>query len=215
MKIILLVVALLGLNALTGSPVAGDAKPDGEPAEALSGYQKGVAGSKHDFSDAGWGNSCNACHVPHIQGVRPSSSPLNQPDRQATVELFRIEAQRDVFVPGRFTPGPTSLICIGCHDGTVATSTIGSSHALLAGVREGFAVPEGFAWRDHPIGIHYPAGEREFHPASVVLAKGKVKLPEGRIECVSCHDPHNQSGAPKMLVMSNRRSRLCLSCHIK
>ncbi|MBN4058944.1 cytochrome c3 family protein [bacterium AH-315-J04] len=40
-------------------------------------------------------------------------------------------------------------------------------------------------------------------------------MPNGRVECTSCHDPHNQSGAPYMLVKSNARSALCLTCHKK
>ncbi|MBN1343780.1 MAG: hypothetical protein JXQ73_13945 [Phycisphaerae bacterium] len=112
-------------------------------------------------------------------------------------------------------PGPSSLLCLGCHDGTIATSTIGSSHALLAGVRAGFAVPDGFVWRDHPIGVPYPNDRQNFRPASHVLKGGKIPLPEGRIECISCHDPHNEEGIKGLLVMSNRRSALCLTCHIK
>jgi predicted CXXCH cytochrome family protein len=42
-----------------------------------------------------------------------------------------------------------------------------------------------------------------------------VRLPDGRVECVSCHDPHNQSGTQAMLAVSNRRSALCLTCHVK
>ncbi|NOX60041.1 MAG: hypothetical protein GXP29_14440 [Planctomycetes bacterium] len=184
-------------------------------------YSRGMAGSVHDFSkqtgraDGG----CSACHIPHVQRVRkrPDSKTTDAvtADSEPAVELFRIQGQRQTFVPGRYTPGPTSLICLGCHDGTVASSTIGSSHAMLAGVREGFSVPDGFVWRDHPIGIPYPKNNREYHPESFVTAKGKIRMPEGRMECVSCHDPHNSAGVDKMLVMSNRRSALCLTCHIK
>jgi len=184
-----------------------------ETPPATSEYTRGVIGGKHDLST--WtgrpGDACRACHVPHLQGVRPTTRPSGEPG----VELFRITGQRAVFVPGRYTPGPSSLMCLGCHDGTVATATIGSAHALLAGVREGFAVPEGFVWRDHPIGVLYPSDRREFRPASVVETAGNIRLPEGRMECVSCHDPHNAAGVDKMLVMSNRRSALCLACHIK
>ncbi len=174
-------------------------------------YHRGVVGSPHDFTDliGRAGTACNACHIPHVQAVRPTSRPSTQP----AVEMFRIGGQRKVFVPGRYTPGPTSLICLGCHDGTVATSAIGSSHAMLAGVREGFTVPDGFVWRDHPIGVPYPGDRREYHPESFVGRK--LRLPEGRIECISCHDPHNLTGLPGMLTVSNRRSALCLTCHIK
>lgn len=175
---------------------------------------RGVVGSAHDFSDpaGGPGNACNACHVPHIQAVRTTTQPTAA--TQPAMEMYRVEGQRRVFVPDRYTPGPSSLVCLGCHDGTVATSTIGSSHALLAGVREGFDVPEDFVWRDHPIGIPYPAGRRDYRPEGFALQKG-IRLPQGRIECISCHDPHNITGIKGMLVMSNRRSALCLSCHVK
>ncbi len=177
-------------------------------------YSKGTVGTAHDFTEVtgGFGNACSACHVPHVQAVRTTAT---QPSTQPAVELFRIGGQRKVFVPGRYTPGPTSLICLGCHDGTMATSTIGSSHALLAGVREGFHVPDGFAWRDHPIGIPYPSADRrEYHPQAFAEARN-IRLPEGRIECISCHDPHNETGLPAMLTVTNRRSQLCLTCHIK
>lgn len=176
-------------------------------------YTRGVAGSVHDFTGplGTPGDACSACHIPHVHAIRPTTQPATQP----AAEMFFIEGQRRVFETDRYTPGPTSLICLGCHDGTVATSTIGSAHALLAGVREGFAVPDGFVWRDHPIGVPYPNDRREYHPVSRVLARGRIRLPEGRLECISCHDPHHAAGAEPMLVMSNRRSALCLECHIK
>lgn len=182
--------------------------PSAATAYAYGGYG-GTVGGPHDFTAFG-GDACSACHVPHVQAIVPTTQPAAT---QPAVDMYRIPGQRQVFVPGRFMPGPSSLLCLGCHDGTVATSTIGSSHALLAGVREGFAVPEGFAWRDHPIGIPYPAGDREYRPASFVAKK--LPLPDGRIECISCHDPHNVAGVNGLLWMSNRRSALCLTCHIK
>ena len=46
-------------------------------------------------------------------------------------------------------------------------------------------------------------------------ATGTVTLPGGRVECISCHDPHNAAGEANMLVTSNARSALCLTCHDK
>jgi len=200
--------------------VSGAASPSMAPTaesgtlDRIDGPHRGVVGSRHDFNVPGLPvtSPCRICHIPHMQAVRATTQPTTRP----ALQLYRIEGQRRVFDPGHFTPGPTSLICLGCHDGTVASSMIGSSHALLAGVRAGFEVPEGYMWRDHPIGIPYPANNtRDFRPEAFVKAEGKIRLPEGRIECISCHDPHNQSGVDKMLVMSNRRSALCLACHIK
>ena len=178
-----------------------------------AGYTRGVLGGPHDFRDPqrGPSNACSACHVPHLQTIRTPAAPTTQP----ATRMFRMVGQRRVFQPDRYMPGPSSLICLGCHDGTVATSTIGSSHALLAGVREGFDVPEDFVWRDHPIGVRYPKDRRNFRPESRIRAQGKIRLPEGRIECISCHDAHNTAGVDKMLAISNRRSALCLACHVK
>ncbi|GMU20643.1 MAG: hypothetical protein AMXMBFR13_07400 [Phycisphaerae bacterium] len=194
----------LGGQTLAG--IKGDRRVD------VSGYHSRVVGGPHDLTEEmGFGSACNTCHIPHVQAVRPTATPATQP----AVELFRISGQRRVFQPGWFMPGPTSLLCMGCHDGTVATSAIGSSHALLAGLREGFAVPDGFVWRDHPIGIPYPSfAPRDYRPIGFVIAQG-IRLPEGRIECISCHDPHQESGVEDMLPMSNRRSALCLTCHVK
>ncbi len=189
--------------------------------DPLQTYYSGVLGGAHDFSDrmAGSGDACKACHVPHINALRPKIADLNKDaDAKAApepnFEMFRIPGQRRIFAPDAYTPGPSSLVCMGCHDGTVATSTFGSSHAMLAGVREGFQVPDDFVWRDHPIGVKYPAANRDYHPTSHVEARG-IPLPDGRIECISCHDPHNRAGLPAMLATENRRSALCLTCHKK
>lgn len=200
------------------TPSAGESAASGAPAACCDDtadpfwtpYHRGVAGTAHDFTSfGGFSNACSACHVPHVQAIRPTSQPSTQP----AVEMFRIGGQRQILKTGWYTPGPTSLICLSCHDGTVAMSTIGSAHAMLAGRREGFAVPDGFAWRDHPIGVPYPSGRRDYRPEAFVSKT--LRLPNGRIECITCHDPHNESGLPAMLSVSNKRSALCLTCHVK
>ncbi len=181
-------------------------------ASEMASFRSGVVGGPHDFSDPARGmqDACRACHVPHVQEFRPTTQPAGE----VAYEMYRIGGQRRVFEPDRYTPGPTSLVCLGCHDGTVATSTIGGAHSMLAGVREGFDMPDGFVWRDHPIGIPYSRDRREYRPESYVIQQG-IRLPEGRLECVSCHEPHNAHGHAKMLTVSNKRSALCLTCHIK
>ncbi len=184
-----------------------------EAQQSIARATRGVAGSKHDFSALSGkvSDACGACHVPHVQAVRPADRDGNQ----ALLELYRIAGQREVFEPDRFMPGASSLICLSCHNGVVAQSTVGTAHAILAGAREGYAVPDGWAARDHPIGVPYPAQAKGYRSLARVQAGGVIRLPEGRLECISCHDPHNAAGVDKMLVMSNQRSALCLACHEK
>jgi predicted CXXCH cytochrome family protein len=226
------VAAANGSTADSSSAVA-----DGPSPEMVESYRSGVLGSAHDFSEqlGGPADVCRACHVPHINVLRPRAAakpagvvpvvPSSDPSAVApqeeaaatptlTFEMFRMPGQRRVFREDRYMPGPTSLMCLGCHDGTVATATIGSAHAMLAGVRQGFAVTDDFVWRDHPIGIEYPSDPQEYRSRASVEAAG-IPLPEGRIECISCHDPHNERGLDHLLVVSNKGSRLCLTCHVK
>jgi predicted CXXCH cytochrome family protein len=219
MKTIATAVLLVGI--WLGGAADQRSTPTSLPADAaypLTEYRRGLIGSKHDFSKilGGAANACSACHVPHMMALRPATEPMGRPTTlPSPVEIFRIADQRHIFAPDRFTPGPTSLLCMGCHDGTVAPSTVGSGHALLAGIRPGFTLPPEFVWRDHPIGVPYPRNNREYHPEMTVTAGGRILLPDGCVECISCHDPHNRWGQDHMLVKSNRRSALCLSCHIK
>lgn len=210
------------------SPPATDGKPTeivehAEPrhpdADAPSASSKiaeatrGVIGSKHDFSAPSGreGDACRACHVPHVLAVKPGADRLGE----NLLAFYRMGGQREVLVTDRYTPGPSSLMCLSCHNGAVASSVLGSAHAILAGKREGFAAPQGWDVRDHPIGVAYPEHRDGYRPRAVVEADGRLPLPDGRVECTSCHDPHNRAGIEAMLVMSNRRSALCLACHEK
>jgi predicted CXXCH cytochrome family protein len=90
--------------------------------------------------------------------------------------------------------------CVSCHDGVI-------------GKNVQFCIGECNSEYPHPVLRRYPPPGKEhlFAPAAVVAAKG-IKLPEGRTACVSCHDLANKE--KYNLVMDNRGSRLCLSCHI-
>lgn len=67
---------------------------------------------------------------------------------------------------------------------------------------------------DHPIGIPYPDSPQfaPFPPGGKFPSG--VRLVNGRVECVSCHDPHNPSIQP-FLVTADSGSALCYTCHVK
>ncbi|MEE9295217.1 MAG: cytochrome c3 family protein [Phycisphaerae bacterium] len=170
----------------------------------------GIEGSKHDFSNEAWSkdDTCGACHVPHRQQI-PKAAPLWDPDADLTRTFGAGKTPTNL-------PGGGTRMCIRCHDGTIAKDT------LPAAKRERFVYKQhpglfssGHQTSDHPVGIEYPQFDKGFRPMTSVLASGTVILPDGRVECISCHDPHNQAGNDHMLVRSNARSALCLTCHEK
>ena len=190
-------------RALTASAVCGCA--------LLGGWVSGgIEGSKHDFSNESWtdGDTCVACHTPESEKP-PGAAPLW--DRNA--DLNRTFGSSLTQSRGA---GAGTVMCLRCHDGTIARDTI------AAATKERFVNTEnpglfgvGHGTSDHPVGVDYPAFDKGYRPAPSVIASGTVTLPAGKVECMSCHDPHNMSGERYMLVRSNARSALCLTCHRK
>ena len=88
-----------------------------------------------------------------------------------------------------------SADCISCHEDLRPASASGRS-------------------TDHPIGVTYPSGRgpgNDFRPQSTL--DPAVRLFDGKVECETCHNLF--SSIDPYLVMSNQRSKLCLSCHDK
>lgn len=176
---------------------------DGRSEERLS---SGIIGSKHDFTESGAvaRDLCLPCHTPHV-----------------AAENAALRSGR----PARSRSGPSagtkeisldsaSLLCLSCHDGVIASDVYGGAHAMVWSDRSASgATPGMMRLSSHPVGIRYPEGTAGYHGAGVVTQDGRLKLPEGRIQCTTCHDPHNTGRHAGMLNKSNARSALCLTCH--
>ncbi len=73
---------------------------------------------------------------------------------------------------------------------------------------------------DHPVSIPYIANRAGLRSTNTPLSDffGATTisdlLRDGKVQCVSCHDPHG-TGKPRMLRADNSRSALCLGCHDK
>ncbi|MHC4078896.1 MAG: cytochrome c3 family protein, partial [Planctomycetota bacterium] len=105
-----------------------------------------------------------------------------------------------------------SRLCLGCHDGSVASAapvaerSMGSRHRTL---------PTDL-FRAHPIGMEYSSGA--WRPGTTRLRPRhalppQVRLPDGKVGCGSCHSLY--AGERFMLSLPTTRGRLCLSCHRK
>lgn len=134
------------------------------------------------------------------------------------------------------TPGSTSLLCLSCHDGTIAVNSYGNPDQLARSVSSGSTVisnayvigKDKYLGNHHPIGFDYDlaqSGDPEevggLRPADAAfLATGSTirdhLAGDNRVECATCHSVHNVGNSGETLLWrSDQNSELCLTCHAK
>ncbi len=174
------------------------------PASAL------IDGSPHDLSAVAGGSTCSFCHTPHgaLTGTPLWSHKLST----AVYDIY----QSSSLEANVGQPTGSSKYCLGCHDGTVALAeSIGGGSGGGTYITPGKANLGTDLSDDHPISFVYSMAlsteDVQIRPASAVSER--FKLDKSReLQCTTCHDPHdNRYG--NFLVMSNRRSQMCLACH--
>jgi predicted CXXCH cytochrome family protein len=132
------------------------------------------------------------------------------------------------------TPGSVSLLCLSCHDGSVAINSYGNSSQPLSSQSGGGATigatymigKDNYLGNHHPIGFNYDAVQaadtqiRDADTASMGAA-GLVRdhlygAANTQMECATCHEVHNKGNSGETLLWrSDENSRLCLTCHDK
>ncbi len=122
-------------------------------------------------------------------------------------------------------------------EGTAGSESCGKCHNRQEGVYGGIGGAHDASIRyltkdlrdDHPISMSYPTFELDpgFNQPSIMKEDGGRSFPNGiqtfegdKVQCASCHDPHNPDeknieGRDPFLRTSNRNSALCLTCHQK
>ncbi len=178
-----------------------------------------IVGTKHDLSamtNTG-GQVCIACHTPHNA---QSAQLVPLWNHTATSTTFTLYSS----VTSKANPGqPTgySKACLSCHDGTVALDSFGGKTPAGAGMITGPSKMGSDLSDDHPFSFTYDAALATaagglVTPASTsyVDAAKTVPLFNGKLECSSCHDAHDNTYT-NFLRKSNAGSALCLSCHNK
>lgn len=109
--------------------------------------------------------------------------------------------------PGRLDH--ESSTCLSCHDGSVA-SDVGHTPEGASSLPRFANMPFG----SHPIGIDYQITNQDPHVAPLKPRSSldsRIRLFNNQLGCGSCHSPY--SPLKNILVMSNQRSALCLTCH--
>jgi len=182
-----------------------------------------IAGSAHDFSGRSWSGSmvCLPCHTTH--DANDVKAPLWTHER-SEAQIVPYESPTGSLDATIDAPGAgVTAACLSCHDGTVALDAFGGVPGSALRIDSASRIGPDLS-HSHPVGFVYDsslaARDGELHdPATAESGLGGTisedMLVNGRLECSSCHDAHNRNGHPKMLIMSNARSALCLTCHDK
>lgn len=185
-------------------------------------FAQSIVTTKHNLSSRGPGEVkadeeteiCLFCHTPHSS--KPMSPLWNKRDPGVTYSIYSSPTLQAL--PGQ--PDGTSILCLSCHDGTIALGSV-ISRSTDRNFRGGVTtMPRGMSnmstnlSNDHPISFLYSA--------SVAITDGQLLTPEnilppvtlrnGKVQCTSCHDPHKNL-ISDFLVTTNESSNLCNSCH--
>lgn len=187
------------------------------------GTKSAVLTSKHNLSVTGPGpvtsqaqDACIFCHTPH------TSYSDEKPLWNHTLSLQTYNTYTSsTYDAGAAAPSAgVSKLCLSCHDGTIALGqTVSAGLIPTAGSMRPAAVLGTNLTNDHPLAIQ-PVNDGQLalglFQSPPISNDPAVRLPSGRIECMSCHDPHtqgNDAAAQKFLVRSNGGGAICLACH--
>lgn len=185
----------------------------------------GVATTKHNLSASGPGalkaasetQICVFCHTPHNSA--PSGPLWNRRMPGSVYTPYTSSTMKSA--PGQ--PTGASLLCLSCHDGTIALGDVLSRAAPIAMSGGVTTLPSGASRLgtdlsdDHPVSFAYSAtlASARGELVSPATLTGRVRLDStGQLQCTACHDPHDDTNG-KFLVVPNQGSALCQTCHVK
>ncbi len=186
-----------------------------------------IADTRHNLSVSGPGPAiaasesdiCIFCHTPH--DASPVAPLWNRPNPGSAYTPYT--SSTAVALPGQ--PTGASMLCLSCHDGTVALGSVLSRGQAIQ-MAPGFDTlptdrPSYLGTDlsdDHPVSFIYDqslANQHQGELADPSTLVGPVRLDQaGELQCTACHDAHRDDFG-KFLVIANVRSALCRTCHLK
>ncbi len=163
---------------------------------------------------------CVYCHTPH--NANPGPLLWNQKMSTSQFATYASSTMQSTVSP--VTAQDSSKLCLSCHDGTIALGSTTSNGDIPFIQGAGFLLPSssrsniaGFAGLgfadDHPFAFAPNYTNTQIKAPD---PNDPVKLVAGKLQCSSCHDPHNEATDPvqaDFLVKKNQASAICLSCH--
>jgi len=180
----------------------------------------------HDLSpgssspiQGGLHNPCGYCHVPH-SGNGDLAPLWNQKLSNQTYTTYTSTTVQNSDNP-KPTLGSQSLLCLSCHDGTVAAGdTVLYGKMPMSGAMYTTDQFGANLQSSHPFSLVLPLKDSIELTQSIyangTTADPKVQLIHGNVECTTCHTPHVQAIdriSANFLVRDSVTGQLCLACH--
>lgn len=184
----------------------------------------GIEKSKHDLSYDRKEEICIWCHTP--QRVYTGPADVTLWNKAIPSVVYSVYGAPITGIPVDTVPFTLSKACFSCHDGLQAPD-IKFDKVEEKGV---YPLPSGttLIGQDmmdrthayHPVSLIYTEGKANLKPTGEMLSGWQGAntvadlLRNGKVECVSCHDPH-AGDKPAFLRRHNIKSSLCYGCHSK
>jgi predicted CXXCH cytochrome family protein len=193
-----------------------------------------IVGSAHDMrthiSNETSTQVCVYCHTPHMSAGRTQDPLWNHSLSTVTSYGVYSSATMNVAPTELAGSGSSGLLCMSCHDGTVAVNSlwkqpgdgnVGSSPVTGGVLLANMAINSSASGyigndltNDHPVNFSYNAsitgGDNDLRAAPT----GSIVLFAGSVQCGSCHNVHDPA-FPPFLRQTNGGSAVCLACHDK
>ena len=173
---------------------------------------------------------CVFCHTPHMAAGRTQDPLWNH--SLSTVATYGVYSSVTMnVVPTELAgSGQAGLLCLSCHDGTVAVNTLwkqpsdgnaGSTPVAGGVLLANMAINTSAGGylgsdltNDHPVNFSYNTSITGGDTHIRSTPSGSIVLFGGTVQCGSCHNVHDPQYAP-FLRQSNAASAVCLACHDK
>lgn len=195
-----------------------------------------IVDSAHDlrtpFQSASY-TLCSFCHVAHKTGAAPAGPGYllwnHTLSSVTTYGVYQSDSMKATDLTDLGGQTTVSNLCLSCHDGTVAVNSFyeGVGNASFTGdITEGnYFMPGAATIRDlsktHPVNFTYNATVANeagmLVPASSgsVDAAGEIPLFNSKMQCATCHDPHNgASGIFEQNFPTQSSGSFCTYCHL-
>jgi predicted CXXCH cytochrome family protein len=171
-----------------------------------------IAGSKHDLGGEGQ-EKCLYCHTPHDGAPDVPllwNRATNPPD---SYTMYASETLDMVIAEG---PQDNSLLCLSCHDGTIAVDNFGGAtggtNFVTGSANLGLDLSD-----EHPISLTYdPSRDPGNFAALATVAQAGLRFygsSRDQLECGTCHNAHDPANG-SFLRISNAGSAMCQACHL-